>query len=497
MNILTYNICQKPLVGWLLRQHLEKFDNIYAIDFLDKRDFYLEFSNLIFYDQVLLKYAKVLDKNNSNRINLSFQRYFRKYEHLFHLIISRYDFNTSFNHFERIAYYRKLSSICLSLIIDNKIDEIIFYDYPHHADSFLIYHIGKFFNINIKIISYLYIFKNYRMVIDNDYDARFANFLKDTKYDSKDKFFIDDLIKKYKKSEKHIKPEYLQYKKYTIFFNSNSLLYLLLKDLYRSLRRGLFKDSNYVISTNSNRQFIDKKPPLEIYSVLLSFIGRLKVLNLKKNYKSYSVKPNFNFKFVLFCPNVQPEASTLPLANDFVDFRNIIELLEKYIPKHWKIFYKEHPLTFSLVKEAYLSKNKNYYKNIISDRLILIDYDFDTYKLINNSEFVVTPTGSIGIESLAKLKIVLNFGTAWWRNYKNVFNITDEEKLDNTLQLIIKNKINISELDLQTDVLNTFEKTIDFPHYYIENEKNIELLHFFNSKEGKKLKDKFNHMISF
>ena len=155
MNILTYNICQKPLVGWLLRQHLEKFDNIYAIDFLDKRDFYLEFSNLIFYDQVLLKYAKVLDKNNSNRINLSFQRYFRKYEHLFHLIISRYDFNTSFNHFERIAYYRKLSSICLSLIIDNKIDEIIFYDYPHHADSFLIYHIGKFFNIKILRANYL------------------------------------------------------------------------------------------------------------------------------------------------------------------------------------------------------------------------------------------------------------------------------------------------------------------------------------------------------
>ena len=497
MNILTYNICQKPLVSWLLKQHLKKFNNIYAIDFIDKVDFYSNFSNVVFHDQVLLKYAKSKNYNHFKRINLSFQRYFREYEHLFHLIISRYDFNNSFNHMDRITYFRRLLSICLSLIEENKISEIIFYDYPHHADSFLIYHIGRFLNIKIKIISYLYIFKNYRIVIDNDYEERFANFIKDKKFDTKDKFLIKSLIKKYKKSEKHIRPEYIQYKKYTNFFNSNSLIYLLVKDLYRSLRRGFFKRSNYVINTNKNKQFFEQKPPSEIYSVFLSFIGRLKVLRLKKIYKSFSVKPNFNFKFVLFCPNVQPEASTLPLANDFVDFRNILELLEKHIPKDWKIFYKEHPLTFSLVKEAYLSKNKNYYKNIISDRLILIDYDFDIYELINKAKFVVTPTGSVGIESLTKSKIVLNFGTAWWRNYKNVFNITDEKKLEEVIKLIIKDKIKINELHLQTDVLNTFEKTIDFPYYYIENANNSDLLNFFETEEGKNLKENFNKIINF
>ena len=497
MNILTYNICQKPLISWLLKQHLEKFDKIFAIDFVDKKHFYEVFSNVKFYDQVLLKYAKTTDNNRRKNINLNFQRYFRKYEHLFHLIISRYDFSATFDHMDRISYYRELSSICLGLLDENNISEIIFYDYPHHADSFLIYHIGKFLNIKIKIISYLYIFKKYRMVIDKDYDERFVNFLSNKNYDNPDKASIEKLINKYKASEKHIKPEYIEYKKYSKFFNSNSLFYLLLKDFYRSLRRGFFKSSNYVLNINLKKQFIDQYPPSEISSVFISFFGRLKILKLKNIYKSLSVKPNFSFNYVLFCPNVQPEASTLPLANDFVDFRNILELLEKHIPRDWKIFYKEHPLTFSLSKEAYLSKNRNYYKNIFSSQVLIIDYDYDVYELIKKSKFVVTPTGSVGIESLIKSKLVLNFGTAWWRNYKNVFNITDEKKLDEFIKSIIGNKIKMNYEELEEDIYKTFEKTIDFPHYYTENENNLELVNYFKSEKGKNLRDKFNQIINF
>jgi hypothetical protein len=497
LNILTYNVCQKPLISELLKDHLNKFDGIIAIDFSDKKSFYKQFKNVKFYDQVLLKYCDSTYSNKTPYVDLGFQKYFRKFEYLFHLILSRYDFDSNFNYMDRVAYYRELSSICFGVIKKNNINEIIFYDYPHHADSFLLYHICKFLKLKINIISYLYILKNYRIVFDNSYEERFVNFRNNKKLDSVNREHILELIKKYKISKKHIRPEYIDYKKYNNFISSNSLVYLFLKDLYRSFRRGIFARSNYVINLSLKKQFIDQNAPNEIRSVILTLLGRLKILKLKKIYKKISVKPNFKYKYVLFCPNVQPEASTLPLANNFVDFINLTNLLIKYLPSDWKIFYKEHPLTFSLVKEAYLAKDKNYFKNFISNKIIFIDYNYDIYELIKNSQFVVTPTGSVGIESIIKSKVVLNFGNAWWRNYENVSNITDEKELEEVILDILDNKIHVNQNTLERDIIDTFEKTIDFPYYYIENEKDHVLKKFYKTKIWKELQTKFNESLNF
>ena len=335
------------------------------------------------------------------------------------------------------------------------------------------------------------------MVFDNSYEERFVNFNNNKKIDKVNKENILKLINKYKISDTHIRPEYLDYKKYKNFISSNSLIYLFLKDLYRSFRRGIFSKSNYVINLSLKKQFIDQNPPIEIRSIFLTLFGRLKILKLKKLYRSISTKPNFNYKYVLFCPNVQPEASTLPLANDFVDFINLINLLIKYLPSDWKIFYKEHPLTFSLIKEAHLVKDKNYYKNLISDKIIFIDHDYDIYELIKCSQFVVTPTGSVGIESIIKSKIVLNFGNAWWKNYQNVSNISEEKKLKETFSAILDNKIHVNQSTLEKDIIDTFEKTIDFPYYYIENNNDQTLKKFYKTNNWKELQNKFNESLDF
>ena len=84
MNILTYNVCQKPLISELLKDHLNKFDGIIAIDFSDKKSFYKQFKNVKFYDQVLLKYCDSTYSNKTPYVDLGFQKYFRKFEYLFY-----------------------------------------------------------------------------------------------------------------------------------------------------------------------------------------------------------------------------------------------------------------------------------------------------------------------------------------------------------------------------------------------------------------------------
>ena len=66
----------------------------------------------------------------------------------------------------------------------------------------------------------------------------------------------------------------------------------------------------------------------------------------------------------MFCPNLQPEASTLPMAGIYSDFELILETLLSELPDDWFIYYKEHPLVFNLLKESFLTKNKHYYKHI-------------------------------------------------------------------------------------------------------------------------------------
>ena len=59
---------------------------------------------------------------------------------------------TIFTYLQRSSHLRKITSECFNIINNQKIDLLIFYDYPHHADSFVLYHLAKFLNIKVKII---------------------------------------------------------------------------------------------------------------------------------------------------------------------------------------------------------------------------------------------------------------------------------------------------------------------------------------------------------
>jgi len=501
VNILTYNILQKPIVGWLIKDILKNSDYLYSIDYKDKFEYYSDFSNVDLHDQVYFKYGYNYKlKKSKPQIILGFIKYFRNKEYLFYSILSRYDFNSrSFTYDQRVTHLRTLISECISIINRfKKLDLLIFYDYPHHADSFVLYHLAKFLNIKIKIISYLYIMKDYRIVIDKTYENRFEEYLveKSNKYEGYfPKREILDKITNYKNAAEHIKPEYITYKKIFSFVDSNSIFYLLLKDFYRSFRRGIFSRSNYVIKYSNKKIFHNLIPPIEIFSVFLVFLGRMKIKELKRNYNKICQKPDLNENYIFFCPNVQPEASTLPLAENFVDYRNILDLLIKFKPTNYKIFYKEHPLTFNLQKEAYLCKHTNFYLDLENKGIIFIKSNYDVYKLIKHSKFVLTATGSVGPEALIRGKLVLNFGISWWRNFKNVTNIQKESDLKEFFKLLEAGDTKFSPSNIESDILKTYKKSISFPFFYEENLSRFLKNDFINSSVALELKKEFSRKL--
>lgn len=475
MTILTYNITLKPFIfdnckNFFLKETKKKY---IFIDYPDSSNLYKKF----FYKKINYKFIthndfiKFKKKDGINFLpDLEFYKKNIFSEKIFMAILSRYQVEqNTFSYLDRQNYYKDIIKNYGSFLIKNNVTKIIFYDYPHQIDSYILYIIAKYLKIKIIIISYLFLLGNYRVVIDVNLKDRFSQFFKKQNYRINEKKILEK-IHKYSKSDLHLKPHYI--------LSKNSIFYLLIKDLYRSFKRGFFNDSNFYAKKNHKLNYLNEKPISEISSVKINFFQRNKIKKLEKNYLRLCT--NYNSKrYILFLPSVQPEASSLPLAGFFHDFNLILDMLIKHLPNNWHILYKEHPLTFSLIKESHLFKNDNYYELLKNNKIQFIDHRLDTYKFITKSQCIATSTGSAGLEASLKGKPVLNFGLAWWSNFNNIFKIQSDTDLKSAINCIVNKKFKFNSKNLTKNILDTYKKTVEFEFY---NENSFEKYNIKKSK---------------
>ena len=457
MNILTYNLCLKPVVFDLIKDNLSNENSIiYSIDFANTKKYYKKFIiNNIFCDQRNSK--KGLDHDKSKfefYLNKKIISDLSKLELTVYRLMSRYEKDDKlFNFNSRKKHYFDLLKFAFGLIEKYKINKMIFFDYPHHMESLVLYEVAKYLKIDTTIISYLFL-GEYRLVVDKKIDNRFEDFSLKNKINKFEKKNIE-YFNKVKNKISHMKPFYL--KENSNFYH---LIYYFIKDIYRSFLNGLMQESNNFVKTKLGEKFQNLDFPSEISSSINMFLNRLKILNLKKIYKKcVTKKPDLSKNYILFCPNLQPEASTLPMAGIYSDFELILETLLKELPDDWFIYYKEHPLVFNLLKESFLNKNKYYYNHITNQKIKFIDYKEDTFKLIDNSNLVVTPTGSVGLEAMIRGKKVAFFGNTWWFKFKDPNYIENSSDIKKMIDANLTKK-RISNDNFIDDYKRTFEQTV-------------------------------------
>ena len=139
-------------------------------------------------------------------------------------------------------------------------------------ESYTLYQVAKYLNIKIIIISYLYL-GEYRLVVDYNLKNRFHEYCNDKKiykFEDKNLRYFNEISDK----KKHLKPFYIAENR-SVFY----LFYFFLKDFYRSFLNGFFSESNNFIKSNLNKKFQNIKFPSELYSSLLMFFNRIKILN--------------------------------------------------------------------------------------------------------------------------------------------------------------------------------------------------------------------------
>lgn len=384
-------------------------------------------------------------------------------------IFSRYQFiNRQLSHQKKKQHIYSLISQILNLLKKKNINLIIFYQSPHHLDTYLTYLLAKFLKIKFLIIKQFSFKDKHRFCIDQTLDI----FFQDLNNNNKDKFFQTDTAQYLSKieSDKEITPQYMKnnYFKFSGNINRNNLLYYFYLDIKNYLFKKVFffRDNGFYFYYK-NSYFENLCPPINLSFVILNFFLRLKIFFLKYYYKLIS-RDQILQQYVAFFPNYQPEASTFPESKEYADIHLILHNIFSILPKNILLVYKEHPTTFDYSREAYTQKDINFYKFLKKKykNLIFYKYNSSNTELIDNSKFIITMTSNVAWEAYLRKKNVFICGNCWFDRFGGFFKF---QEFNENLYKIINKKYQVKKKSFLEYCGNLENKSFLLHDSYLKN----------------------------
>lgn len=428
-----------------------------------------------------------------------------KYENDFISMINRWSINSiKVDYFILRNYFINMVGIWLEILIQRNITLVILPSIPHRLYDFACYVACQVLKVpylmiertgeirkknNSYVISGFVVddLSNRTEKLYNQYLTEKVN-INDSDYE-----LIDHLNKDYSSgmpnyfSEKEEKSK--QKKTFKSIINT---IFLTLKKSIVFLILGFKKSQSIFKFTIQNKTNEVPRIALKIEVFIIGLFNKIRVHWAIKYYKKNVSKPSFEDNYVYLAPHFRPERSTIPDAGYFHDIELIIDLIYNNIPSHWKIFYKEHKSNFRkpiqwnnvLTSKSYM-RIKNKYQN-----LYFIDQDENPFKLIDNSAFVVTATGTTGWESILRGKPAFIFGDAWYRHFPGVFYVKNNKDIKEAI-MMINNGFEISSLKIASYakflIANSTE-VFEFARY-----EDTEKLKIENNSEYQRLINEYCH----
>lgn len=239
----------------------------------------------------------------------------------------------------------------------------------------------------------------------------------------------------------------------------------------RTLRFKLDRSFKKITSASFYRRIFSRKN-LRIgwYRLVGKRVQYLRSRNLLRHYRRFALKqPDLNVKYIYLPLHYQPELTTNPLADCFVDQDLMIDLLAAAIPDDFFIYVKENPA------QKIWNRSVHFYRKINNNPNVrLVDIKTDTYQLIQNSTAVATATGTAGWEALFREKPVLMFGNFFYQYARGVFRCSNVEDIKQAINTILKEMVK-PEIVSMKYFLKAMEKVTVRGYYVFFYRPNSEL----------------------
>lgn len=330
-------------------------------------------------------------------------------------MMDRIDLYGSFGRLDREVYFHKLLIWNLKKIYYSKPDVLITAEAPHDYPKYLVFEICKYLEIpcfkfsNWMPVPLIFLQnmqtdqivekENYTISnIDEDIDRDLKDFvnkikLKDDKYEL---YYM-----KAQRVNSKLKNRILN------FINKKSIENL--KDIKHNL--GMIINSVY-----------NPINPFRLNFFMRTRNQRLRKKNLLKAINYSEEKIENKSKYVYFPLHYEPERTTNPDGGFFHDQFIVLTHLRKFIPNDIEIIVKEHPSQLYSNMNGSRGRSPliyNLIKNIHGLRLAKTSHS--SIKLIKNSEFIATITGSVAIEASVLGKKAITFGSTWYQGCPNIY----------------------------------------------------------------------------
>jgi len=387
---------------------------------------------------------EIIDRANETSIDIDFLRKFASEELQAIKMMDRMDYDLySLNFQERQRLFRNMVRSWMAAISWLKPAMIISQVMPHHVSDYVLYLLCQYYHIPYFFPEHTPFYARFIIpcnlyTIGNIFNDDYEEALKKS-----DKELLDgipqDMLERYNKIKEgyangaptYMARENKMSKRYSHF---GGLVWHFIQ-YFRNLgshqplfgKKGMLWHGVIVYYRKDRKWIEESRFSLWKFCFMHISAGRLKKKMLKY-YNTFISKADYSEPYVLFALHYQPEATSNPGGDIFVDQRLVIDMLLKNLPSEYKVYVKEHPHQFLKQRDGQTCRIKEFYEDLSKNpRIKLIDINESTFNLILHSKAVATIKGTIGWESMIYGKPVIDFGISWYETYNGVLRIMDEE----------------------------------------------------------------------
>lgn len=390
---------------------------------------------------------EVEEKANQCYLDIDFLNEFARYELQALKMMDRMDFDRySFNYMERIRHYHHLIKCWLAVFEIYKPELVISAVNPHRVYDYVLYLLCQKKNIPFIIFQYSmcegWVWSNMNVYSVGD---KFKHDF--TKYREQGSLTKEDLPKGIRKKYELITKDYSEAAPNSIKLNiaqskgqSNflKLIPIYLKK-YKLFGKGgiLVKGSVPTLMRKRRNRSLENGENGIFESICQKLKQFSECKKMKNFYSSLSTDPDYNNKYILLPLHYQPEATSSPAGDIFVDQSLCVETLLKNTPDDYMIYVKEHNTQFMPQLLGQTNRIKEFYTDLLKNRRVkFMPLNIDTYTLMQNAKAVATVAGTVGWEAIMHKIPVIIFGFVWYEKMPGVLRVIDSASANKIMDFI-------------------------------------------------------------
>ena len=394
-------------------------------------------------------------------------------------MMDRMDFDRfSFNFMERERHYLNLIKYWMAVLDLYQIDVVVSAVNPHRVYDYVLYLLCKDRGLKFICIQYT-ICPARTFATDNVYSIGDLFDCDYNKYKAKEtlskEFLPEDLRAAYDKVQRNYedaKPVYM---------NMHNTRDKKLRNVFRfaheywhrysfSERIAILKKGSLSTTMFKNRKYSLENSHNTLWEAAMLQKNKIKYNKMMNNYySSIAVSPVEGEKYIFVPLHYQPEASTSPVGDLYVNQRLVVETLLRNTPEDYYIYVKEHPQQFQSHMLGQTSRIKEFYSDLLqSKRVRFISLQFDSFSVMSKAKAVATVTGTVGWEAVMHRIPVIVFGMIWNERMPGVLRVTDSESAKGILPFI--EGYEYSEHNVLAYLMSVADNTVLAYHYKGEKE---------------------------